>query len=87
MPAECKAIHFSVKNDTKERNDGETMKPIHCNDLQERFNALTAEKNLLQNENNILTNMLRVVTEERDRLRNTCGRKIIQLWDVGEHNT
>lgn len=72
MPTLCKVIHDGVK----EKND-ETVKPIHCNDLLERFNALTGEKNLLQNRNNILTNTLRMVTEERDKLRNTCGRKII----------
>lgn len=86
MLAECNATHFAVINHTKEAPDGETMKPIHCNDLQERFNTLTREKNLLQNRNNILRNTLRMVTEERDKLRytQTCGRKLIHSRNVGK---
>lgn len=89
MPAECNATHFAVKKDTKDAQDGETIKPIHCNDLQERFNMLTREKNLLQNKNNMLRNTLRMVTEERDKLRNkqTFGRKIINSWDEGKYST
>lgn len=88
VPAECNATHFAVKNHPKEAQDGETMKPTHCNDLQERFNTLTRERNMLQNKNNILRNTLKMVTEERDKLQNTqtCGRKIIHLWNVGKHN-
>lgn len=52
--------------------------PKHCNELQERFNALTREKNQLENRNNILSNMLRKMREERDRLLvKLRGRKII----------
>lgn len=89
MPAECNATHYAVKNVTKESQDSVKIKPIHCNNLQERFNALTGEKNFLQNQNNILRNMLTMVTEERDKLQNAqkCGRKKIHLCDVGKHNT
>lgn len=88
-PVECNATNFIIKNHTKEAQDGETMKPKHCNNLQERLNALTREKNTLQNENNIVKNLLRTVTEERDRLRSTqkCGRKITQSRDEDKHNT
>lgn len=86
---ECNATNLIIKNHNKEAQDGETMKPKHCNNLQERFNALTREKNTLQNENNIVRNMLRTVTAERDRLRSTqtCGRKITQSRDEDKHNT
>lgn len=88
-PEECNATNFTIKNHSKELQDGETMKPKYCNNLQERFNALTREKNTLQNENNIVRNMLRTVTEERDRLRSkqTCGRKknTIVGWGQTQH--
>lgn len=85
----CNATNFILKNHTKEAQDSETMKPKHCNNLQERFNALTREKNMLQNDNNIVRNRLRTVTEERDRLRSTqtYGRKITQSRDEDKHNT
>lgn len=62
----------------KVERDCERRRPRHCNELQERFNALTREKNLLENQNNILSNMLRKAKEERDMLLiRLKGRKII----------
>lgn len=86
---ECNATNFTIKNHPKEEQDGETMKPKNCNNLQERFNALTREKNMIQNENNKLRDRLNTVTEERDMLRRRqpCGRKITQLRDEDKHNT
>lgn len=50
-----------------------------CNKLQERFNALTREKNLLGNQNTELTNMMRNVEKEMDRLKMKLrGEKINQ---------
>ncbi|KAM3624206.1 uncharacterized protein V6R79_020640 [Siganus canaliculatus] len=42
---------------------------VDCNRLQERFNTLTREKNLLENRNNELTNMIRHLRDEKDRLK------------------
>lgn len=86
--AECNATHYTVKNVTKESHESVKIKPMHCNDLQERFNALTREKNLLENRNNILRNMLKSVTEERDNLRNAqnCGKNI-KSCDWRKNNT
>ncbi|XP_061587710.1 C-type lectin domain family 4 member E-like isoform X2 [Cololabis saira] len=44
-------------------------RPNHCNNLQERFNALTRDKDTLKNRNNILLNTIKSLEEERDRLK------------------
>lgn len=49
--------------------DCERHRPGQHNRLQERFNALTRDKNLLENRNTELTNMIKDVEEERDRLK------------------
>uniref|UniRef100_A0A8C9YSU8 C-type lectin domain-containing protein n=1 Tax=Sander lucioperca TaxID=283035 RepID=A0A8C9YSU8_SANLU len=46
-----------------------THLPGQCNRLQERFNALTRDTNLLENRNTELTNKIKDLEEERDRLR------------------
>ncbi|XP_070683637.1 CD209 antigen-like protein E [Pempheris klunzingeri] len=68
-PSDCNATHFSdgkqpadVQMDCDQRHD-------QHNRLQERFNALTRDKNLLENRNSELNNMIKDVEEERDRLK------------------
>ncbi|XP_041789783.1 C-type lectin domain family 10 member A-like [Chelmon rostratus] len=66
----CSAAHFNDQNQlTEEVRDCEQRWTNRHNRLLEKFNALTGERNLLQNENNELKNMLRKVEEERDRLK------------------
>ncbi|KAF1387308.1 hypothetical protein PFLUV_G00104060 [Perca fluviatilis] len=43
--------------------------PGQCNGLQDRLNALTQYKKQLENRNTELTNMIKDLEEERDRLR------------------
>lgn len=75
----CNTTHFSDQNQVKVVQDCERRRPDQCNKLQERFNALTREKNLLGNRNTELTNMIRKVEEERDRLKMKLrGEKINQ---------
>ncbi|XP_074486691.1 uncharacterized protein LOC141764906 isoform X2 [Sebastes fasciatus] len=62
------ATDFSDQNQVKE-NDCERKKPGEYNRSQERINALTRDKNLLENRNTNLTNMIKNLEEERDRLR------------------
>lgn len=62
-PSLCNATHFSDKKqlDFDQRHD-------EYNRLQEKFNALTRDKNLLENRNTELNNMIKNLEEERDRL-------------------
>ncbi len=53
----------------KVMQDCEQRWPGHCNRLQERFNALTREKNRLENQISELNNMVNNLEEERNRLK------------------
>lgn len=59
----------SDQNQVKVGQDGEQKRSDQCNKLQERFNVLTRDKNLLENRNSELTNMIKKVEEEKDRLK------------------
>lgn len=51
-----------------------------CISLQEQFNALTREKDLLRNKVSELNNKIRMVEEERDRLKTRMiGEKKLNL--------
>ncbi|XP_037620620.1 CD209 antigen-like protein C [Sebastes umbrosus] len=64
------ATDFCNQNQMKEEeNYCERKKPGEHNRCQERINALTRDKNLLENRNTELTNMIKNVEEERDRLK------------------
>ncbi|XP_071360751.1 CD209 antigen-like isoform X2 [Trachinotus anak] len=67
-PLDCNTTDLSDQDrDVETYCEGKM--PGHCNRLQERFNALTRDKNLLENRNSELNNMIKDVKEERDRLR------------------
>ncbi|XP_069386448.1 C-type lectin lectoxin-Phi2-like isoform X3 [Paralichthys olivaceus] len=57
-PSVCNTTHNREKK-TDMVFDCERKTPSHCNRLQERFNALTKEKNLLQNRITKLNNVIR----------------------------
>nr|XP_020515385.1 asialoglycoprotein receptor 1-like [Labrus bergylta]XP_029138519.1 asialoglycoprotein receptor 1-like [Labrus bergylta] len=57
-------------------NTTQTKSYDQFNRLQERFNALTRDKNLLENRNNELNNLIKEMQEEQDRLK-------IQLREMG----
>ncbi|XP_029950546.1 C-type lectin domain family 10 member A-like [Salarias fasciatus] len=67
----CNLTHVGGKPTTapKVAVDCQEMKNRQCNKLQERFNALTADKNLLENTNNILNNRIKELEEEVQRLQ------------------
>ncbi|XP_042288894.1 CD209 antigen-like protein A isoform X1 [Thunnus maccoyii] len=67
--SDCNKTHFGDHNKVKEvQINCEQMMTNNCNKLQERFNALTRDRDLLQNRNSELTNKIKDVEEERDRL-------------------
>ncbi|KAM9857143.1 uncharacterized protein ACBR49_000813 [Aulostomus maculatus] len=53
----------------EEQGDCGRDRPAQCNRLQERFNALTRDRDELRDKNNKLMNALNAVQEERDRLK------------------
>uniref|UniRef100_UPI0037E88770 C-type lectin domain family 10 member A-like n=1 Tax=Semicossyphus pulcher TaxID=241346 RepID=UPI0037E88770 len=66
----CNTTHFRDQNQADElQMDCEQKRNDQFNRLQDKFNALTADKNLLENRNNELNNMIKDVQEERDRLK------------------
>ncbi|XP_076584161.1 uncharacterized protein LOC143319251 [Chaetodon auriga] len=66
----CNATDFSDQNQlTEDVQDCERRWTRQHNRLLEKFNALTRERNMLENRKNELLNMLRKVVEERDRLQ------------------
>ncbi|XP_051240083.1 CD209 antigen-like protein C [Dicentrarchus labrax] len=66
---DCNSTHLSDRNQVTVVQDCEQRKPDHCNSLQERFNALTRDKNRLENRNTELINMIKKVEEERNWLK------------------
>ncbi|XP_039664616.1 CD209 antigen-like protein A isoform X2 [Perca fluviatilis] len=67
---DCNATNFSYQDKVKKvQKDCEGEPPGQCNGLKERFNALTRDKNDLENRNSELNNMIKDLEEERDRLR------------------
>lgn len=64
---DCNKTHFS-DNEVKEVKEVQVYcKPV-CNKLQERFNALTRDRDQLRNRNNELTKMIKNIREEKERL-------------------
>ena len=76
----CIARNLSDQNQVKVVRDCERRRNDQFNKLQERFNALTAEKNRLENNISELTNKLRKAEQERDRLKmkDKCEAKPIR---------
>ncbi|XP_044045915.1 C-type lectin domain family 4 member M-like isoform X1 [Siniperca chuatsi] len=58
----CNVTHFSDQNQVKE-----VQMDCKYNRLQERLNALTRDRDLLENRNTELTNTIKAVEEDRDR--------------------
>ncbi|KAM8773186.1 C-type lectin domain family 4 member G-like [Acanthopagrus schlegelii] len=66
---DCNTTHScDDENQVTIVQDCERRMPCHCNKLQDRFNALTRERDQLRNEKSDLTNRIRKLVEERDRL-------------------
>lgn len=66
---DCNATHLcDDENQVTIVQDCERRMPCHCNKLQDRFNALTGERDHLRNEKSDLTNRIRKLVEERDKL-------------------
>ncbi|CAK6953335.1 asialoglycoprotein receptor 1-like isoform X2 [Scomber scombrus] len=89
-------LHSSNESTLAECNTTQLVQKVqtscdtHCNELQERFNALTRDRDQLQNRISQLNNDLKDVTEERDRLR--IQMRVLQLRTVsvlqdGERST
>lgn len=78
----CNTSHFTEQKQVEVVQDCEQTRPDQCNRLQERFNALTREKNLLQNQKSELTNMIRKVEDERDGLKMKLSGKAGSLHPV-----
>lgn len=78
----CNTSHFTEQKQIQVVQDCEQTRPDQCNRLQERFNALTREKNLLQNQNSELNNMIRKVEDERDRLKMKLSGKAVTSHHV-----
>lgn len=66
---DCNTTHScDDENQVTIVQDCERRMPCHCNKLQDRFNALTRERDQLRNEKSDLTNRITKLVEERDRL-------------------
>ncbi|XP_056225735.1 asialoglycoprotein receptor 1-like isoform X1 [Seriola aureovittata] len=68
-PLDCNTTHISDQKKEVEMNCERKRPGYHCNRLQERFNALTRDRDMLENRNNELNNEKKDLEEERDRLK------------------
>ncbi|XP_018520423.1 C-type lectin domain family 4 member M [Lates calcarifer] len=69
-PPFCNTTHITDQNQKKKLGIDYDQKRLgDCNRLHERFNALTRDKNLLENRNTELNNRIMTLEEERDRLK------------------
>lgn len=59
--SDCNTTHYCDEN--------QIGMPGHCNGLMQRIVALTRDKQLLENRNTELNNMIKMVEEERERLK------------------
>lgn len=80
-PPFCNTTHITDQNQKKKLGIDYDQKRLgDCNRLHERFNALTRDKNLLENRNTELNNRIMTLEEERDRLKMILrGKKKIGL--------
>lgn len=62
----CNTTQFGDQNQVKVLQDCEQRRSDQCNNLQERFNALTRERDQLRNQISELNNVLRNLKPERN---------------------
>ncbi|KAG7223714.1 hypothetical protein INR49_015441 [Caranx melampygus] len=68
-PSNCNTTQFTDQKKEVESYCHQRRPGCNCNRLQEKFNALTREKDLLQNRVSELNNRISMVEKERDRLK------------------